>query len=257
MSKSEMTFIEHLEELRWHIIRSLVAILVFTGVAFVFKTFIFDTIYLGPSKPAFITNKALCHIGVCINKEVIHLQNLQMSGQFMTHIKISILAGLIIAFPYIIFELWRFIRPALYDKEQRITRHAVFFISLLFILGVLFGYYIICPLSINFLVNYHVAESVANQIKLKSYISTVSSIVFSSGLLFQLPIVVLVLSKIGIVTPKVLKKYRRHALVIILFVSAVITPPDVFSQILVSIPVLILYEISIIISRRIVKNQKV
>ena len=257
MSKNDMTFLEHLEELRWHIIRSLIAVIVLTGAAFMFKTFIFDTIFLGPSKPGFVTNQLLCKIGVCINKEEIKLQNLRMSGQFMTHIRISIYSGLILGFPYIIYEIWRFVRPAMYDKERKITKYAIFFISLLFFLGVMFGYYVICPLSINFLINYHVAETVANQIKLRSYISTVSSIIFSSGLLFQLPVIVLVLSRLGLVTPQILKKYRRHALVIILIASAIITPPDIFSQVLVSIPVLILYEVGIVISKRMVKKEDV
>lgn len=254
MGKNDMTFLEHLEELRWHIIRSLIVIIILTGVAFMFKTIVFDTVFIGPSKAGFITNKLLCNIGICINKEDISLQNLRMSGQFMTHIKISIYAGLILGFPYLIFEIWRFVKPALYSKEQRIARYAIFFISLLFFLGVLFGYFIICPLSINFLINYQVAETVVNKIKLYSYISTISSIIFSSGLLFQLPVIVYTLSRIGIVNPQILKKYRRHALVIILIASAIITPPDIFSQVLVSIPVLLLYEVGILISKRIVKN---
>lgn len=253
---TDMTFLEHLEELRWHIIRSLVAILLGTVAAFVFKTIVFDILFLGPSKPEFFTNQFLCQIGICINQEEIDLQNLQMSGQFMTHIRISLIMGFILAFPYIVFEIWRFVSPALHNNERNVAQGSILIIWLLFILGVLFGYYVICPLSINFLINYKVADSVVNIIKLRSYISTISSIVLSSGILFQLPVFVLFLSKVGIVTPVILKKYRKHALVIILVLSALITPPDVFSQILVAVPVLVLYEISIAIAKKVEKKSK-
>ncbi|MCG8702308.1 MAG: twin-arginine translocase subunit TatC [Bacteroidales bacterium] len=253
--EKEMTFLEHLEELRWHLIRSAIAIFVFASVGFIFKSILFDVIFMGPSDSEFITNRLLCKINICINQASVPIQNFMMTGQFMSHIKISLIAGIVIAFPYIVFELWRFISPALHNNEKKMARGAILVIWLLFILGIAFGYFIVCPLSINFLINYQVSEQVVNNPKLMSYISLVASISLASGILFQLPVVVLFLSKIGLVTPKFLKKYRKHALVVILILSAIITPPDIYSQILVSIPILVLYEISISISKRIVKNQ--
>jgi len=261
--KEEMTFLEHLEALRWHIIRSALVIILVSVVAFIFKQIVFDVILLAPSRSDFIMSRWLCHIGknsflqtdvLCINPEPIKLQNIQMAGQFMAHIRISLIAGLILSFPYVFFELWRFIRPALYTSERKVARGAVLFISILFFLGVLFGYYIICPLSINFLYNYKVSDLTVNDIQLMSYISIITSICLASGIMFELPTVVLFLSKVGLLTPDFLKKYRRHAIIVILIVAAVITPPDVFSQILVSLPLILLYEFSIGISRWVIKN---
>ena len=252
-----MTFLEHLEELRWHIVRSAIAVLVFAIAAFVFKNIVFDVIFLGPSHHDFITNRLLCSIGICLNQKAIQLINFEMAGQFLTHIKISIIAGIVIAFPYIVFEIWRFIRPALYSDEKRITRGIILIIWLLFFVGIAFAYFVICPLSVNFLINYQVTEQAENTIKIMSYVSTIASISLAGGILFQLPVAIFFLSKVGIVTPEILKHYRRHALVIILVLSAIITPPDVFSQILVSVPILVLYELSIIISRRITKKSTI
>ena len=179
-----------------------------------------------------------------------------MAGQFSTHIMVSLVVGFIMAFPYVFWEIWSFIKPALYSNEQKHARGAVLFSSLLFILGVLFGFYIIVPLSLDFLGSYNVSSQVLNQINLDSYISTFTSVVLASGVVFELPIVIYFLSKAGIVSPEFLKAYRKHAIVIILIIAAIITPPDVFSQILVSLPLILLYEIGIVISKRIsVKNK--
>jgi sec-independent protein translocase protein TatC len=262
-NKGEMTFLQHLEELRWHIIRSFAAILAAAIAAFIFKDIVFDKIIFGPRTPDFFTNKMLCKLGelinsqkLCINTNSNQLQNIHMTGQFLTHIKISIIAGIIMAFPYIFYEFWRFVNPALYEKERKISRGAVFYSSSLFLLGVLFGYYVISPLSVHFLENYRVSEKVVNEINLMSYISIIATIVLASGILFELPVVIYFLSKIGIVTPEFLKKYRKHSIIVILALSAIITPPDVFSQILVSFPLIALYEISISISRRIYRKQE-
>lgn len=262
--KNEMTFLEHLEELRWHLVRSLLAVFLFALLAFVFKYIVFDIIVLGPSKAEFFTNRWLCFFGqeflnsnkLCINSEPILLQNIQMAGQFMAHIKISLIAGIVVSFPYIFYELWLFIRPALYTKEQNLARGAVLAISFLFFLGVFFGYYVISPLSINFLTNYQVSDLAINNIKLMSYVSLVASICLAAGILFELPVIVYFFSKIGLLTPEFLKKYRKHSLVAILVLAAIITPPDIFSQILVALPMLLLYEISIVISKKIVNKQK-
>jgi len=260
--KSEMSFLDHLEELRWHIIRSFAAIFIFAILAFVFKTFLFDIVILGPSRPDFFTNQMLCTISqslnmpvLCINQTQLKLQNINMSGQFTMHIWIAFIAGLVVAFPYIFWEFWRFVRPALYQEEIRHSRGAIFFASILFSIGILFAYYIICPLSVHFLGNYQVSENVENIINLGSYISTVSSIVLASGIMFELPIFIYFLSKVGLVTSKFLKTYRRHAIVVSLALAAIITPPDVISQVMVCLPLIVLYEAGIIIAKRIEKKK--
>lgn len=262
--RGEMTFLEHLEELRWHLIRSILAIVVLGILAFIFHKFIFDVILLAPKTQDFITNKAFHKFGMLmfnsnkldINNIPFEIINIKMAGQFSTHIMVSLIAGLILAFPYIFWEFWRFVEPALYEHEKKNARGAVFFTSLLFMLGVLFGYYVIVPLSVHFLGSYNISEQVSNKIGLDSYISTVTSVVLASGVIFELPILIYFLSKAGIVTPEFLKRYRRHAVILILTVAAIITPPDVFSQILVSLPLFVLYEVGIAISKRIVKDEE-
>jgi len=255
-SQAEMSFLEHLEELRWHLVRSLLYIFVFAVLAFIFKRIVFDIILLGPSRPDFFTNSFLCRLGnnlgmpaLCINQEPLSLQNINMTGQFTTHLWISFLTGVIAAFPLIFWEFWRFIKPALYKEEIDQSRGAIFFASILFSIGILFAYYIICPLSVHFLGNYQVSEQVDNIVNLGSYISTVSSIILASGILFELPMFIYFLSKVGLVTAETLKKYRRHSIVVTLALAAIITPPDVISQILVCLPLILLYEAGIIIAR--------
>jgi sec-independent protein translocase protein TatC len=258
----EMSFLEHLEVLRWHLVRSFVAILVLAIVAFVFKEIVFDVIILAPKTPEFPTNRFLCMIGqelnlqrLCINSKPFELQTVKMAEQFSMHIVVSLIAGIIVAFPYIFWEFWRFIGPAMYDKERKTARGAVFYTSLLFMMGVAFGYYIIAPLSVHFLGNYQVSESVISNPTLRSYTQTVTSVVLAAGIVFELPILSYFLTKIGIITPAFMKKYRKHSLIVILALSAVITPPDVFSQILVAMPLIVLYEVGIAISKRIVKER--
>ncbi len=259
----EMSFLGHLEELRWHLIRSFISIFIFAIVAFIFHSFIFDSIILAPKTPDFFTNYHLCEFGnfigiktLCINSKPFQIINIKMAGQFSTHIMVSLVAGFLIAFPYVFWEFWSFLKPALEKKEKKHTSGAVFFRSLLFLLGVLFGYYLIVPLSVHFLGGYNVSSQVLNQINLGSYISTVTSVVLASGIIFELPIIVYFLSKIGLVTPHSLKKYRRHSLVAILILSAIITPPDIFSQVLVSLPLFILYEFGILIAKNIYKEKE-
>ena len=261
--ENEMSFLDHLEALRWHLVRSIMAVVVFAVVAFVFKDFIFSNIIIAPKTPEFFTNRNLCAFGnyigipaLCINAEPFQLININMAGQFTTHIMVSMIIGLIFAFPYLIFELWRFIGPALYDKEKLYAKGAVFYVSLLFISGVLFAYYVIIPLSVNFLGSYQVSAEVTNQINLMSYITTVTAITLAAGILFELPVLIYFLTKIGLVTPEFLRKYRRHSLVLVLALSAIITPPDVFSQILVAFPLMFLYEVGIRLSARIIKKEQ-
>ena len=260
---NEMSFLEHLEVLRWHLLRSMASILIFGIVAFIFKDIVFDRIILAPKTPEFFTNRLLCELGklvktdnLCINSKPLQLISIKMSGQFSMHIMVSLIAGLVISFPYVFYEFWRFIVPALYSNEKRHARGAVVYSSILFLLGIGFGYFIIVPLSTHFFATYSVSEEVTNQINLISYVSTMSSVVLASGIVFELPILVFFLSKVGIVTPGFLKKYRRHSYILILILAAIITPPDIFSQILVCIPLIILYEVSIGISKRITKKQE-
>ena len=262
-SKDEMSFLDHLEELRWHLIRSVIAILIIATVAFIFKDFIFDVLLFGPKKKGFITYKLFCSISqsigqgnsFCIDELPFRIQSRTMAGQFSAHLWTSILAGFILAFPYIIFEFWQFISPGLYENERKNARGFIFIASLLFFLGVLFGYYIVTPLSINFLGNYSVSSEIFNDFDLNSYIGLLRASVLASGIIFELPIIVYFLTKIGIITPTFLRKNRKISLVLVLSLSAIITPPDIASQIIVSIPILILYEVSILISRIVIKKQ--
>jgi sec-independent protein translocase protein TatC len=260
--EKEMSFLEHLEELRWHIIRSVLAIVFFMILAFVFKSFLFDKIILAPKSPDFPTNRFLCHIGeflntsaLCINTKHLNLISIKMAGQLTTHIAVSMVAGLILAFPVILWELWQFFKPALRPEESIHARGAVAAASILFFAGVLFGYFLLAPLSMHFLGTYEVSTEVINQINVRSYIGLISSICLATGIVFELPIITYFLTKVGIITPTFLKKYRKHSIVIIFLLSAIITPPDVFSQALVSIPVLFLYEVGIVISSRVMKQR--
>ncbi len=256
--EGEMSFLEHLEELRWHIIRSIIALVVFMVVAFVLKDFIFDTIILAPKEPGFFTNRLLCSISekICINQEPVNLISIKMSGQITTHIVVALVAGLILAFPVIIYEFWRFLKPALHENEANSARGAVLVSSLLFFMGVLFGYFLLAPLSIHFLTTYRISEDVVNQINVRSYIGTLTSICLATGLVFELPIIAFFLTKIGIITPAFMRKYRKHSIVVIFILAAIITPPDVFSQLLVSIPLLLLYEVSIYVSAGVVRRKE-
>ena len=252
-----MSFLEHLEELRWHVIRSLIAIISAGFVCFLMKDFIFDTIIFGPKKMDFPTYKFLCQaatfIGVetnfCGDEFPFVVQNRTMAGQFSAHVMTSVISGFIISFPYVLYEFWKFISPGLYKKEKEGARGFIFISSTLFFIGVLFGYYVVTPLSINFLGNYTISSEVFNDFDLNSYIGLLRASVLASGLIFELPIIIHYLTKVGLVTPDFLRRNRKFALVIVLSLSAIITPPDIASQIIVSIPILVLYEISIIISK--------
>jgi len=261
--EKEMSFLEHLEELRWHIIRPLGAILVFAVIAFLAKDIVFGQIILGPSRADFWTYQMFCKLGLltgtdafCIDSLPFILQNRKMTAQFTLHLSSSFVIGLIMAFPYAFWEVWRFVKPGLYPSEKKVSRGAVFFVSLLFLSGVLFGYYIIAPISINFLSHYQLDPSISNEIDISSYIGTLMMLVLASGIMFQLPVVVFFLTKAGVMTPQILRTYRKHAILLILVLSAMITPPDVISQILMSFPLLFLYEISIVISGWVIKKEK-
>ena len=260
---NEMSFLDHLEELRWHLIRSTMAIVIIGVVAFLMKDFIFDTIIFGPKKMSFPTYRLFCDIATrigldsafCADELPFTIQNRTMAGQFSAHIWTSIWAGFIVGFPYVLYEMWKFISPGMYEKERKYSRGFILVASLLFFMGVLFGYYVVAPLSINFLGTYQVSKEVLNEIDISSFISTVRASVIACGIMFELPIIIFFLTKVGLVTPEILRKYRKIALVVVLTLSAVITPPDVASQIIVAVPVLLLYQVSIYISSVVLKRE--
>ncbi|GAB3653315.1 twin-arginine translocase subunit TatC [Echinicola sediminis] len=258
-----MSFLDHLEQLRWHLVRSIAAILIFSVLAFLSKSIVFGEVILGPSKVDFLTYRMLCKLSamlsipaLCIDELPFILQSRQMTGQFSMHMTSSLVVGLIVAFPYVFWEVWKFISPGLYDKERKAARGAVFFVSLLFFMGAAFGYFLLAPLSINFLSNYRLDASIANEFDITSYISTLTMLVLASAVMFQLPVVIYFLSMSGLVNSTMLKAYRRHAIVVILVLSAVITPPDVISQILIAMPILVLYEAGIMIAKRLERKRK-
>jgi sec-independent protein translocase protein TatC len=260
--EKEMSFLEHLEELRWHVIRALGAVIVFTIGAFVMAPWIFENIIFAPARVDFPTFEWLCKVGdffgyegLCVKDIPFKVQSRNMTGQFTMHIMSSFIIGLVVAFPYVIWELWRFIKPGLQKNERKYSRGAVASVSVLFFMGVAFGYFVIVPWMVYFLANYSISDIVVNEFDITSYVSTVVMLVLGSGLLFQLPVVIYFLTKIGIVTPEFLRKYRKHSIVIILIVAAIVTPPDPLSQMLITIPLYMLFEISILISASVAKRK--
>ncbi len=259
----EMSFLDHLEELRWHLIRSVTAIVIISSAAMLMSDFIFDTVLFGPKSMDFPTYRFLCKIGTsmgidsdfCADELPFIIINREMSGQFSAFIWTSIWVGFIVGFPYLLYEMWKFISPGLHPSERKHSKGFIFSASLLFFSGALFGYYLVAPLSINFLGTFTVSGQVGNNIDLTSFTSTIRTSVIACGLIFELPIIVYFLTKVGLVTPEILKKYRKISLVVVLILSAVVTPPDVVSQILVALPILVLYQISIYISKRVLKSE--
>ena len=262
IEEKEMSFLDHLEELRWHVIRSLIAIMVFTIIGFIQVKWVFNSLILAPAKADFLTWRALCKLGhwinnpdLCIQDIPLELQSRYMTGQFTITIIAAFVLGLILAFPYVAWELWRFIKPGLHVNERKNSRGVVGSISFLFVSGISFGYFIIAPLMVYVLVNYRISDMIVNQFDITSYVSTVVALVFGSGLLFQLPVVIYFLAKFGIVTASFLRHYRKHSVVIILVIAAIITPPDPLSQTIISIPLYLLFEISILIAARVEKKK--
>ena len=260
----EMSFLDHLEELRWHIIRSIGSILVFTIAAWIFQKEIFGGIIMAPSKSTFWTNRMLCKLadltgveGLCFKQADFILQNREVSGQFMFALTQSIMVGLLFAVPYFFWEIWRFVKPGLKMKEAKAATGAVFWVSMLFFTGVAFGYFVVSPMAINFLANFKLDESIQNQYDISDYLSLLSTMTLACGVTFQLPMIAFVLSQVGVLTPAFMREYRRHAIVVILILAAIITPsPDMISQLLVTLPLLALYEVSIVVSARVNKRRE-
>ncbi|TRX38272.1 twin-arginine translocase subunit TatC [Flavobacterium restrictum] len=260
---NEMSFLDHLEELRWLLVRSTTAIIIMACATYFISDYLFDVIILGPTRPTFFTYQYFCELShqlgfadsICITEMNFIIQNTEMEGQVNIFVWMCVLAGFILSFPYILWEIWKFIGPALYEKEKKNAKVFIFTSSLLFFLGVLFGYYVVIPMSVNFVATFSVSDVVKNQFTLDSYMGMVKTSILASGLFFELPIIIYFLTKLGLVTPSFLRTYWKYAVVIILIVAAIVTPPDVVSQTIVAIPMLLIYEVSIFISMLVYKSK--
>lgn len=264
VERAEMSFIDHLEELRGHLFRSVIAIALGAIIVGIFNSFFIKKVLLGPTHSSFPTYKIMCNLGhklrlgeaLCMNEIGIKMQSTTVGAQFSMWFSVVLIGGLIIAFPYVFFEFWRFIKPALTSKELNRTRGVIFWVSLLFFTGVFFGYFIVSPYTLNFFANFQLDETIENKWTISSYVDTMIPLVLGSGLAFQLPLVLFFLAKVGIVTATYLRKMRRYAIVIIFIVAGIITPgPDMVSQLTVALPLMLLYEISILLTRRVEKER--
>ena len=249
--EKEMSFLDHLEELRWHLIRSAIAIILFAAIAFVAKTFVFQNIILAPKDKSFITYRLLCALSdvTCFGPPEFDILPRELTEMFFSHLKVSIWLGFIISFPYIFWEIWRFVKPGLYKHERKAARGIVFVCSFLFLLGVAFGYFVISPFAVSFFASYTVSPDIISSPSLASYVNNITMFTIPTGIVFELPVVIYFLSRIGLVTPELMKTYRKHAIVVILVFAAIITPPDVITQFLIGLPVFILYLCSIRIAK--------
>ncbi len=262
---SEMSFIDHLEDLRWHVIRSVIAVIVGAVLVFSYSGFVVDEILFAPTRSDFISSQWLCRLGrgigigdaLCFTEVKAQFLETRMTGQFIASFTLAFIGGFILAFPYIFWEFWRFVKPALSKNELKKTKGVIFWVSLLFFAGVLFGYFILTPFMVNFYFNYKMSDQITIMPSFSDYLENLIYTTAGIGVLFQMPLLVMVLAKIGIVTGRFLKKYRRHAFIIILIAAAIITPStDPFSLTLVTIPLYLLFEASIIIASRINKRQE-
>ncbi len=262
--EKEMSFFDHVDELRGHIMKSVIAIFVCAVVVFFNKYLLFDVILFGPMHTDFWTYEIMCQLSnrfigndmYCVKEIGFVLSNIDITGQFTQHLFISFIGGIIVAFPFVLWQLWRFIKPALNEKEISYAKGLVFFSSMLFFIGIAFGYFILSPLSIQFLGSYQVSTLVSNEINLESYVSFISTLTFATGIIFEMPILVYFLAKIGIIGSRLMRKYRRYAIVVILIIAGILTPsPDMASQIMMAIPLYGLYELSILVASRVEKNK--
>jgi len=253
----EMSFLDHLEELRWLLVRSTIAICIMAFFTYFISDYLFDQIILGPIRPTFFTYRWFCDLSHQLGFTELNfiIQNTEMEGQVNIFVWMCLLAGFILSFPYILWEIWKFISPALYEKERKNAKVFIFTSSMLFFLGVLFGYYVVIPMSVNFVATFSVSDIVKNQFTLESYMGMVKTSILGSAIFFELPIAIYFLTKLGLVTPVFLRKYWKYAVVIILIIAAIVTPPDVVSQTIVAIPMLLIYEVSILISKIVYRNK--
>lgn len=269
--ESEMSFFDHIEALRWHLIRASVAIIIFTCFVFYYFKWIYSNVIMGPSRESFFTYRMMCRMGdffqnlnpkwfsakdFCVDKINIHLINTEMAGQFTLMINSSLIIGMTLGIPYLLWEIWRFIKPALHEKERKAASGFVFYASFLFLLGVSFGYFIISPLSLKFLSGFTVSDSIQNLFSIDSYISSVATLTLATGVVFQMPILVYILSSLGILTAKFMRNTRRYAIVIILVIAAIVTPtPDMLTMSIVSLPLFVLYEVGIVVAGLVEKRK--
>ena len=264
--KAEMTFIDHLEELRQHIIRSVIAILLMAIVIFIYRDWVFDNVITGPINPDFISYRLLCdfshwaHMGdaLCMPPVTINMQTTTFGGQFLSSISLALIGGILIAFPYIFWEFWRFIKPALKDKELKNTRFIIFWVSFFFFTGAAFGYFLLGPFTFNFLGSFTLGTKGVLETRptLTDYLDNLTNLILGCGIAFELPVLAYILTKIGLITPVYLRKIRKYAVVVILLAAAIITPsPDWMSQLIVFLPLFALYELSILVAARVTKQR--
>ena len=256
VEQKNMSFLDHLEELRWRLVRCAISILVFSIIIWYYQEWIMDNVFLSMSKSDFITFRWMCDfLGICSEDITLKMQSTSLSGQFSYALMMSIMGGVVISFPYIFYQIWAFIKPGLRQNEKSMASGIVFYVSLLFFLGISFGYFVVAPLCVQFFAIFSISKQIENIPTISSYMSLILSTVFYTGLLFLLPVVSYLLAKLGIITASFLRKYRKHAIVGVLILSAAITPPDIVSQIVVSIPILLLYEVGIFVVARVEKNK--
>jgi sec-independent protein translocase protein TatC len=237
--------------------RSAIAVIIFAIVIWIYQKEIMENVFLIMVDPNFVTFRLLCeYLNVCIDKIPVNFQSMTLSGQFSYALMMSIMGGAVLAFPYIFYQLWSFVKPGLKFKERKMAKGIVFYVSILFFTGILFGYFVVAPLSVQFFGAFQITDKIRNDFTISSYMSTILSTVFYTGLFFLLPVVTYLLVKIGLFTPEFLVKYRKHAVVVILILAAIITPPDVISQVIVTIPIYLLFEISVLVAKRVAKNQQ-
>lgn len=256
--EEEMSFLDHLEQLRWHLIRAIISIIVIGIVVFLAEEIVFGSIILAHKDQNFFTYQFFCGLSesLCFYPKAFKLETITLEEQFITHLKVSFILAFVVAFPYIFWEVWRFIRPGLYPEERKAARGIVFICSFLFLSGVAFGYFVIAPFAVTFLSNYAVSADVGVAPRLANYVNLIAMLCLPTGLVFEMPIVVYFFSKLGLLTPDFMRQYRRHAFIVILILAALITPPDVITQFLIGVPLFFLYEASILISARVYKQRQ-
>lgn len=255
--EKRMSFLDHLEELRWRLVKSAIAILVIAIALWFVKGWMIDNLFLSMQYRSFPTFNFICeYLGVCVENVKVDPQSITVTGQFSYALMMSIMGGIVLSFPYLFYQLWSFVKPGLKQNEKSVAKGIIFYVSLLFFMGILFGYFVVAPLCIQFFGGFQITEDIKNSFTINSYMSMVLSTIFYSGLLFLLPVLSYLMTKLGVMTPEFLKKYRKHAVIGILILSALITPPDLISQVIVGIPILILYEIGIFVSKRVVRQRK-
>lgn len=254
--ENEMSFLQHLEELRWRVIKSVIAILIFAIGMWFIKEWVVEHLFISMTKTNFISFRLLCdNFNICIDDIPVKFQSNKVAAQFSYALMMSIVGGFIISFPYVFYQLWAFVKPGLKGNERKAVSGITFYVSILFLIGVLFGYFVVAPLCIQFFGGFTLSPEFENFWRIDSFMSLIISSVILTGLLFLLPVVIYILAKIGLVTAALLKKYRKHAIVVVLILAALITPPDFISQIIVGIPILMLYEISILVCKRVERNR--